>query len=71
MVLTIKKKESKMSKTLTTTQHKGYQTCNDCNGLVIDTETEWLGEDEDGRGRYIAHEECEECGKQRSSRHFE
>ena len=69
--LALTDEENNMSNTLSTTQHKGYETCNDCDGLVIDVGSQWLGENKDGRGEYIAYEECEDCGRHRSSKHFE
>ena len=42
----------------------GYEECADCGGL-IDTEYEWLGENQDGVGvtRYI--DRCMTCGRWR------
>ena len=38
-----------------------YELCADCFGLVL-TDSEWLGEDDNGKGWVLFHYRCEECG---------
>ena len=41
-------------------QKKGYVNC-ECGGLV-DSESDWLGEDKNGNGRYRVYYTCDDCG---------
>ena len=56
---------------LETILHKGYETCAGCGGLVIDTGSTWLGEDEAGSGRWIERQECEDCYDHRETLRYE
>jgi len=53
---------TKRSNVLTEVDKHGYTVCLDCGGLV-ERESEWLGEDATGRGRYKAVYMCEDCGR--------
>ena len=46
--------------TLKQTQHSGYATCDKCDGLVV-SDSEWLGEDESGKGFFEVTYHCEAC----------
>jgi hypothetical protein len=43
-------------------EKQGYSEC-ECGGLIIDNGHEWLGEDENGKGRTKVFEMCEDCGQ--------
>ena len=50
---------------LETVWKSGYAECFSCGGLIL-SDSEWLGEDENGRGWYLLHERCEDCGQYRT-----
>jgi hypothetical protein len=41
------------------------EVCADCEGIII-TDYTWLGEDSEGRGKTLHHDECEDCGNRRT-----
>ena len=52
----------KIDKRLLIVGARGYQECRDCGGLIIQ-DSEWLGEDDNGKGHYMAHYTCEDCDR--------
>ena len=49
----------------------GYHVCRACNGLVLADDSEWLGEDEAGKGWIETTYTCENCGAWRKEKHPE
>ena len=49
----------------------GYHVCQNCNGLVLADDSEWLGEDEAGKGWTETTYTCENCGAWRKEKHPE
>ena len=52
---------------LTAVSHGTYETCKACNGLVL-SDSEWEGEDKNGRGWFTVTDRCEDCGNWISSK---
>ena len=63
-------KSMKHNRVLNKTWTGHFWICADCGGLV-DSESEWLGEDANGKGWFRLHERCEECGNHIDSRQAE